>query len=190
MERIEIYHTVEDRDNDAYILSNGPFKCTIENHMNDKNPPWLGEGYYFWEDIQDSINWGRLAHYSKWIVCCSAYDFDNKNFLDLANHPRHIHLFREWCEMLRSAKADYRFSVLEVLQFVKDELGDLFPYKAVRSYSSRVKRNGGYIVPYNPYKKMLSEVYQSPYIQICVWDKDAFLIEKLQIMKKHSRMSS
>ena len=184
MERIEIYHTIEDRNNDAYILSNGPFKCTIKNHLNDKKTPWLGDGYYFWEDLQDSKNWGKYAHYAKWIVCRSAYDFDNKNFLDLANHPTHIHLFREWCDMLCSAKENYRFSVLEVLQFVKDELGDTFPYKAVRSYSTRVRENG-YIIPYNPYKKKWNEVYPSPYIQICVWDKDAFLIENLQIIEKH-----
>ena len=75
-------------------------------------------------------------------------------------------------------------SAPKALQFIKDELGDTFPYKAVRSYSTRVRENG-YIIPYNPYKKKWNEVYPSPYIQICVWDKDAFLIENLQIIEKH-----
>lgn len=40
---------------------------------------WLGEGYYFWEDINDAHQWGRLSktRRGKYEIYVAAVDFNN-----------------------------------------------------------------------------------------------------------------
>lgn len=45
-----MYHTQEYRG--GYLTS--PIKCVRED-------AWLGEGYYYWRDIEDAIHWGNKS---------------------------------------------------------------------------------------------------------------------------------
>ncbi|MEK7257464.1 MAG: hypothetical protein AAB316_22100 [Bacteroidota bacterium] len=76
----QMFHTQERRQDMLYA----PMKCLRED-------AWLGEGYYFWYDVQDAEYWGRVSKtttgyyevYSSKIDCSKVLDtvFNEEQYL-------------------------------------------------------------------------------------------------------------
>lgn len=171
-----IYQTLEDRDNYDEVEDCGPFKCTHAR-------AWLGSGYYFWDDeIEVAHKWAKEAGYnSNYIICKSSYDYDTQNYLDLVGHPKHLKLFREFYTALKKRLPNKKIKVPSLIEFVKDELGKDFFYKAIRARSEWQEYD--YIVEFPGRKPSVLNLH--PQIQICVIDK-SFLISPFLIVYPES----
>lgn len=168
-----IYQTLEDRDNYDEVEDCGPFPCYRSN-------AWLGNGCYFWDDdIIVAHNWAKQAGYnSDYIICQSSYDYDNHNFLDLVGHPKHLKLFREFYQVLKSKLPSNRnIKVPTLIEFVKEELGQAFNYKAIRARSEW--QDYDFILEFPGSRPAKLNLH--PQIQICVIDK-SFLISPFLIV--------
>ena len=89
-------HTCKD-GHDAYLLQNAPFKAAIKKSPNGKiKIPFLGEGYYFWEEnIAAANRWGVKHYANKYrIVEYENLTIPEDSMLDLTNR-RHINYFKE-----------------------------------------------------------------------------------------------
>jgi hypothetical protein len=89
-------HTCEDGQ-DAYLLQNAPFKAAVKKNPNGKlKIPFLGEGYYLWEEnIKAAIRWG-VKHYGNKFKIVEYVDvtIHKDKMLDLTDR-RHISYFKE-----------------------------------------------------------------------------------------------
>ena len=159
-----LYQTVEDRDNPDEIEAKGPFKCT-------RNDAWLGEGYYFWEgEIEFAHKWGTNARYREYVVCESAYDYDNRCFFDIVGNPSHLKTMREITELLKDLMPENtNITIPMVIKGLKDVLKDEFSYKAIRARSEWKPWN--YLLPFNEKRPQGECCNLNPEIQLCVIDK-------------------
>ena len=165
-----LYQTVEDRDNPDNIEAEGPFKCT-------RKDAWLGEGYYFWEaEVQFAHKWGINAGYKEYVVCESAYDYDNPCFFDIVGNPSHLRTMREITEELRRVMPkNCIITIPMVIKSLKIVLNDEFSFKAIRSRSEW--KPWEYIMPYNEKRPRGELCNLNPEIQLCVIDKEILIKE-------------
>lgn len=176
MQLVDLYQTLEDRNNETEVEAHGPYLCKREHPI-----PWLGRGYYFWEDdIQMAREWASRAGYKKHYICHSSYDFYNHNFFDLVGNPYDLKVFRGFVDVLKEFYPNKRLTVPFVLNYVKEELGEEFDkaYKAVRTRSER--RDNNYYLSYPTQGTFHNS---KPQVQICVLDL-SFLKTPFAIVEK------
>lgn len=178
MQECVLYQTLEDRGNYQQVVDEGPYIC-------ERSDAWLGTGYYFWElYIKFAHAWGRKAGYKdKYIICQSAYDYDNRNFLDLVGNPIHKDAIWRVYKNLKDKKdlnnIDQVLTLSSVLIAFRKVLREDFNYKAIRVRSEYKPRE--FVIPFNE-RRPNNEVYNArPEIQICVLDK-SFLTQPFRIV--------
>lgn len=171
MKRVPIYQTVENRGNRDELERSGPVMCT-QDTLRSKGigdfGPWLGSGYYFWDNsIRNAIRWGETQYRGNYLIFQSSYNACSEDLLDLTGNVEQIEMFHEWgMRYMRNFK-QHHLSVAAVIEAMK--MADLFPYKAVRANGTNKCRpddafyfNGRYVLNY-PQK-----------VQLCVIDFRGF----------------
>lgn len=154
-----ILQTVADKDNPDYVESKGPFLCV--------NSPWLGEGYYFWDNIMYRAHWWGKTHYKGKYMICQAYaTIDDDKFLDLAGNMEQLRYFEKCYNAINS----FHDGKVKTIGFVVAKLikDNNFPYQAIRALSENC---GGdeKTIPFVSWSK--SYLNFSPPMQICIYDK-------------------
>lgn len=164
---------------DAHILLHAPFKSGIKKGPNAKlKIPFLGVGYYFWEEnITAAIRWGK-KHYANKFRIVEYVDVTIKadELLDLTNR-RDINYFKE----LQKAYTEVRPSVAKWpigtwIEFFKklkalDELK--FPFNYIKADEHLPEREKA---EYDKGKAFFAEglpyfTYLDPLYMLCVIDK-------------------
>lgn len=176
MQFVDLYQTLEDRNNEAEVMKHGPYCCKRERPI-----PWLGVGYYFWEsDIKTAKAWASKASYKDYYICHTSYDYYTHNFFDLAGNPNDMIIFRGFFDVLKEKFPYKRLTVPFVLEFAIKELGEDFYeiYKAIRARSEW--KDEYYYLPYPTRNTFYNS---NPQIQICVIDLD-FLKTPFVIVEK------
>lgn len=70
------HHTISDTKNPDKIEASGPFKA--------EGRPYLGEGYYFWDNHIELAHWWGYEHYSNsYMICESKIEASQEDFFDL-----------------------------------------------------------------------------------------------------------
>ncbi|MDM1535057.1 hypothetical protein [Myroides odoratimimus] len=131
----------------AYILHNAPFKSVTKKENGKTFIPFIGEGYYFWEqDLDNAKRWGEKKYgttgYS--ILEVENWDINNEYFIDLIN-KNHLEFFKKlqkpYIEANEKAK---NYSLGVWIELFKK--ADVFPFKLIRSEehfsSDKLKREG------------------------------------------------
>ena len=163
-----IYQTVANRDNPDEVLESGPFLCV--------NEPWLGEGYYFWDEFIEYAKWWGKVHYrDNYMITRYMCIFDQDKFLDLLD-PTYLALFDEYSCIVVKKFGDDGFTVPRVIEFIKETSKDKF--LGVRA---EARRSVNYT--YNPsLDKTIPFVRESvafldlrPAVQICLFSKSALI---------------
>lgn len=124
LEKIKIYHTVEDTGNADFIEDNAPFKSTSKNC-------WAGQGYYFWERyIEHAHRWGVIRYKKgKYVICGSFLSYSSEdcfNLLDL-DHLDYLSLLRN---LLKGQKGVQECSLENIVKYSKKN--KLFPFTVIR----------------------------------------------------------
>ena len=158
MPRLDIiFQTVADKDNPDYVEANGPFLCV--------NKPWLGKGYYFWDNLMERAHWwGEKHYYGNYMICQASANIDDDKYLDLAGKEQ-LKYFWQCCSALRENYNQEHITVSFVIaKLIK--IGD-FPFQAVRVLSEHC--GGDEIMHFVDYSK--SYLNFSPPMQICIFEK-------------------
>lgn len=171
-----LYQTVEDRNNPDEILEKGPFKC-------ERKDAWLGSGYYFWEgEIGFAKKWGKNARYEKFVICESAFDYDDHCFFDIVGNPSHLKTMREITELLEKKvfkDKDITITVPMVIEILRNEMAEDFHYKSIRSRSEW--KEWRFLLPFSARRPDKEQCNLCPEIQHCVIDL-TFLIKDYRIV--------
>lgn len=153
-----LYQTVKDKNNPDYVEESGPFLCS--------NDPWLGEGYYFWDNLLDRAHWWGMRHYQNKYMICQAYAvIDEAKYLDLAGNMSQLNIFRKCYDAINEAYSGKVQTISFVIaKLIKD---NNFPYQAIRVLSENC--GGDERIPYmNGYKSFFNFL---PPMQICIYEK-------------------
>ena len=171
-----LFQTVEDRNNPDEIVSKGPFICT-------RKDAWLGTGYYFWEqEIFYAEKWGKNAGYKNYVICESAYNYDDHCFFDLVGNPSHLKTMREFFAILEEEVfkgENIVITIPMVLDVLRNEMAEDFNFKAIRSKSEW--KNWKFTIPFNEKRPNKEICNLCPEIQLCVIDK-TFLTKEYRIV--------
>lgn len=108
-----VFHTQEKR---AKILQT-PQPCT-------RDDAWLGEGYYFWKDESDAIDWGhnskRRTGYFEVYVC----NLHSENYLDTVFNEEHYNFWIKQLEKIAKkimTKTHEKPTLKELNDYIRDK---------------------------------------------------------------------
>ena len=162
----KLYQTVGDSGNPIEVETDGPFKCT-----NIKREPWLGEGYYFWENYIENAHWWGEKGYGKHYMIRSAICEDN-NFFDLTSgSTEHIDILRSYWDIFLKRKPNMNWTVGGVLMHMI-KYSNLFTYVAIRADGINSANRNATVSRYRLYfPNNTSYINLMPQIQICIIDK-------------------
>lgn len=159
---IQLYQTVEDRDNPDYIEANGPILC--------RSNAWLGPGYYFWDTFYENAEWWGQSHYNGKYMICATESCHEADMFDLVGNTQHLMELGKAAKLLRDKGSRKDVYVAHVLAFLKGEIKS-FCYKAVRANGIFSKSYTGLEEQLLYFPKNYSYLELVPPLQICVYDK-------------------
>lgn len=186
-----IYQTLKDNNNKAYVELNGPFPDNSET-------AWLWKGCYFWEGSLEIAKWWGLfsghTDPNRFIICCSSYDYKGNDFFDIMGDTDHIKDFFEVAQIVASKKkVDVQeILVCEVFSHLHRKVSEFDnTFKAIRAYTPNVKRGDKVRVFYSK-RNSYSSLEKDPTVQLCVFNstKKQFLKSDFKIIYPESIMSS
>jgi len=132
-----MFHTQEKRD----MRLTSPIKCS-------RDDAWLGEGYYFWDDLNDAKQWGNKSKRKTGAFEIYRSEIDIENFLNTVFNEEH---YRFWVRQIEKAakviqlKTRTKPTIKEINEYFKekaswDELdGILFQDLPINENLSKVK---------------------------------------------------
>lgn len=171
MLEVDIYQTLENRQNEEEIKKHGPYLCSSLNsdgsRKRGKMEPWLGEGYYFWDTrIGDAKWWGDTVYKERgYIVCHTKYDQHSPLLYDLVGNIALFEQFVNYAQVIKDESQQRVITVATVVWFLRKQTS--FKYKAIRMWPSpQDPQKTGIVFCDSKYKLIRAEK-----IQICFFDK-------------------
>lgn len=161
-----LYQTVDDRGNPDQVEAEGPFKCTKA-----ERDPWLGDGYYFWENyIENAHWWGEKGYHNRYMICSASCK--DSNIFDLTSgNLEHLAILKEYWQILLDRAPKKRFTVRTVLEHMMTYSG-AFDYAAIRTDGINTANSDAGISKHRLYfPNKASYINLMPQIQICIIDK-------------------
>ncbi|WET47711.1 hypothetical protein PYS58_14120 [Chryseobacterium indologenes] len=134
----DVQHTCK-KSPPAYLIHNAPFKSPKTKFSNQQESiPFLGEGYYFWEENPDAAHsWGK-RHYSNVysIVEYSDLTLEGNSLLDLLDR-KYSKYFRELISQFEKKNPRFKTFLLgqwiEMFKNLHLKDGKTFPYLYIRA---------------------------------------------------------
>ncbi len=177
MKILNVYQTLEDRDNADEIEHHGPYRC-------NRADAWLGEGFYFWETFLENAHWwGNSTYPGNYIICKAVCDFEESKCLDLVGNTAQIEEFRKSFELLKLQKlATDTTTVARILQFLrtKTKLSDIEACRAYGIGSKSKDSQFGQTINFVRNKPQYLDLI--PAIQICFYRTNALNLRNYKIV--------
>jgi hypothetical protein len=187
MKLVNIYQTIEDRNDDDDVLNHGPYFCSKKG-SNGKlktgiKEPWLGEGYYFWDtNIEDAEWWGKTVYNKEgknYIVCHTKYDQHSPLLYDLLGDIEQFNEFVDIAKFILEKKKLEKIKFVKVLDYLKK--APHFSYKAIRVYPCpEHQKETNVVFPESKYRIIFRPINK---VQVCFFDK-TLLTEPYSIIKR------
>jgi hypothetical protein len=171
MRLTDIYQTLEDRHNEEYVVSHGPFLCKERTKDGKRKggikEPWLGEGYYFWDTrIEDAQWWGDTVYKKKgYFICHTQYDQRSELLFDIVGDISQFDEFINCAKLIMEMNKIDHVSFPTVLHYLKNTSD--FKYKAIRvwPFPPKIEKTN---INFPDDKMGLAKLSK---IQICFFDK-------------------
>lgn len=149
----QMFHTQEKRD----LRLSEPVVCQRED-------AWLGDGYYFWDDVDDAERWGKESKkQTGWYEIYLA-DIDCSNVLDTVFNEEH---YRFWLRQVEKV-ADLILNVTNE----KPTIREINAYFKQRGQWDNVAGILFQDIPGNPAYVRVKRFYYKKRIQIVVYQLD------------------
>jgi hypothetical protein len=163
------------------VLKNAPFLSKVQEGTN----PFLGSGYYYWEENLDMAHyWGKTHYKGNYFIIENTLALEGDKFLDLVGNRKHMKFVKDLTTRLAS-KGRPAWNIGTVLEFARrmNEARNnaiKFPFKAVRAIDEWVddkKREKYYFV-----EGKKNFTYLNPRLVICVYEKENVVLTPTRII--------
>lgn len=119
----------------AYAIAHAPFKSCYDKQT--KNEPYLGDGYYFWDDNLPLAEWWGRCHYQDSYTILE-YDLDlfGDHFLDLVGSRQDFMYFQALVDRIRQQPDCENFGVykcIDLLLKIERSKQGTFPIRIIRA---------------------------------------------------------
>lgn len=177
------HHTCKTCVNDTVAKNQAPFKSVYNKRLGTE--PFLGEGYYFWDDNIEAAQWWGSTHY-KGNYTILEYDFTLSGdcFLDLVGSRQDIKLLLKLRQVL--VEQGFREEDLSVskciglLKEIEQKEPGVFPYTIIRAMDINCKQNRiKFVNDENRHGYMILD----PRIIICFFDKNDIPLHNAKVVK-------
>jgi hypothetical protein len=179
------HHTCNKSGGESYVVSEGPFKSVIKKNDKGKiSMPFLGEGYYYWDDNLDmAILWGRIRYKKGFYVILSDLNLTPDVFLDLVGNRKQMKYLIKLMEQTKKSGLDKeKWTIGAFIEFVKvlrKYQKDVFPFEIIRAIDSSIDAKEQQKVYYFVQGKP-NYIDLQPRIAICLISKnDLYLRTKM-----------
>lgn len=181
------HHACNSEGGNKFLLENGPFRAVYTPHSSSR--PFLGSGYYFWDDnIEMALYWGAVHYGGDFSILEAELNCPEEEMLDLVGSRGDIKYFREIIKVFKAAgfpRDDWEIG--KFIEFLKeiDSKGEgkgVFPYKIVRAVDNSRKESGRYRFPFVSTKRNFT--FLDPRIIICLFEKSDRYIQSISLADK------
>lgn len=176
------HHTCSQGGGFQKVLQDAPFISTWpKEDEDDPRTPYLGEGYYFWEDdTHQAKKWGR-QWYSKWYFILEAtINTTIDNFLDLIGDKQQIGAFLAVCDKLAKDGSIQRdFTLGEAIEYMKK--AKIFPWQIIRGRDDKMKQDWFFFS-----RRGQGGMYIGGNFIFCLVDKNDLILTNKKIIFKSS----
>ncbi|KAA0259376.1 hypothetical protein FHQ18_00425 [Deferribacter autotrophicus] len=177
------HHTCEKDGTKEKVLKNAPFLS--EYNEDDNKTPFLGTGYYFWDNnIEMARLWGKWHYKNGYYIIEAKLILKKPDFFDLVGNRADMIYFRKLIKILEKKFRDKKWTVGKAIEFLKrlnNKCNGIFPFKVIRAVndSDRIRRLKRGKEKYNFSNK--DYIFLDPRIMICFVEKndDIILNKKL-----------
>ncbi|WP_029277508.1 hypothetical protein [Pedobacter borealis] len=170
-----VFQTLRYKNNNAEVLTHGPYAC-------NKSNAWLHDGYYFWEEfIEPAHHWGKTWCAKKYIITGGeCLIFENQLF-DLVGNLHHIREMRETVEYLtEKGLVTEDTTVAHVIDFLKKQ--EVFDYLAIRADTTNAFRQKYKLAVLKYDVNNETILVMNPAVQICIYDLEKALFYGFRIV--------
>jgi hypothetical protein len=168
------HHTSDNKGGKKYVIENVPFYSAYLPNQN--KIPYLGAGYYFWDDnIEMAHIWGKTHYKNNYFIVEGDLKCDDEKIFDLVGNRRHISYFAEILEKFREKNYNRdNWEIGKFIEFLKDLENDdrykgIFPFKVIKAIDNswRNKQKSFKFV-----KNKKGYIYLDPKIMLCFIEKE------------------
>lgn len=163
------HHACSNEGGRAHILKNAPFISSIPIvGQKGKSFPFLGAGFYFWDnDLPQAKWWGQKQYPYNFVVLEAHLELTTTTCYDLVGNRNHMIDFQEKIKAFK-AKFNKNWKIGQLIELLKKE--DIFNFESIRAqdYLPSRKQNKQYFVDG---KSNFTDL--EPSIIICVIRKDS-----------------
>jgi hypothetical protein len=186
------HHTIE---NNGEKISNrikiGPVKSLVldEEGKPKKRPPFVGDGYYFWEDNLDAAEWWGGVHYTllkkeyRIFRIDLTLDYADNSFFDLVGNRQHLKLLAKLIDKTKK-KIDCDGWVLHnyiaYWKVMNSRTEGVFPYKMIRFNDSNMNPKIQMPISLRATKNM---TLLNPFYIVCVFDLEDIALKSFIFIK-------
>jgi len=130
------HHTCINKGGDRSILENAPFYAK----KNKKGvSPFLGEGYYYWDNnIDQAHHWGLTHYANKYAIIESELSLTSETIFDLVGNRSHQLLFIELANEFSDYNNGKKWEIGRLIDFLRiiskeKDFENIFPFLGVRA---------------------------------------------------------
>ena len=130
------HHTCSKDNGEQYVVMHAPFMSPYQPVT--KKLPFLGAGYYFWDDnLEMAKFWGDRHYHGKYFILKSDLQIPVDTFLDLVgNRQDMLHI-----KNLLGKMKEYGFdrpnwtlgASIEAMKKINSKIPDFFPFEVIRA---------------------------------------------------------
>jgi len=122
----------------AYILAKSPFKAVVRMVEGKKKIPFLGTGYYFWEENKEAAHrWGKNHYYNKYnVIEYKDLKISKSDLLDLGDRRDLAYLEEIKKPYIAKNPKFKNWRIANWIEFFREETkkdSTIFPRKFIRA---------------------------------------------------------
>lgn len=181
----QTHESVADRTKAEPVLSS----IYDEHDKLKNNPPFAGDGYYFWEDNIDAAEWWGEVRYVDAVKRYRIFRidlklrYDDKSLIDLIGNRQHLKLMLAQINKARMKTETDGWKLHHFIAYFKRmQLSQpgIFPYKMIRFNDSRLNFKIQQPLMLNDSKK---RILLNPFYIICVFDLNDLDLKTFKFIK-------
>lgn len=129
------HHTCSQDNGEGYVLQNAPFRSQQNEQINKL--PFLGSGYYFWEDNFPMAEfWGNVHYNGNYYILEIVLRIEPEKYFDLVGDRAQQKHFEELIKMLQTKLPPQKWKMgyfIELLKKLNAAEPGIFPFEAIRA---------------------------------------------------------
>jgi hypothetical protein len=184
-----LHHACRCTGGPEYVLQEGPFYSAYDETT--RQTPFLGSGYYFWDDnLEMARKWGRIHYENNYFVIEADCRIPSELVLDLVGNRTDLRFFCQCLEMFKAyGHARECWSVSQIIEFMKKlsvsskNFQGMFPFQAIRAVDHSAREAAHEKIKFSHEKERGQYMLTNPRILVCFPHVKRVFLDGVRLIK-------